>query len=109
MSRYEKIYSMMIEKLEAEMPSRLSYHSLNHILDVLKSAIELAEMENLSAVETELLKVAVLFHDAGFIETVRGHEEVGYSMAKEILPQFGYNESEIKEIGGMIMEQNSNF
>lgn len=103
MSRYEKIYSMMIEKLEAEMPSRLSYHSLNHILDVLKSAIELAEMENLSAVETELLKVAVLFHDAGFIETVRGHEEVGYSMAKEILPQFGYNESEIKEIGGMIM------
>ena len=93
---------MMIEKLEAEMPSRLSYHSLNHILDVLKSAIELAEMENLSAVETELLKVAVLFHDAGFIETVRGHEEVGYSMAKEILPQFGYNESEIKEIGGMI-------
>jgi len=103
MSRYEKVYSMMMEKLEAEMPTKLSYQSLNHILDVLKSAIELAEMENLSDGDTELLKVAVLFHDAGFIETVRGHEDVGYRLAKEILPQFGYDESEIKAIGGMIM------
>ncbi len=103
MSRYEKVYAMMVEKLESEMPSRLSYHSLNHILDVLSSATELAVMENLSANDTELLKVAVLFHDAGFIETVRGHEEVGKKMASDILPQFGFDESEINAIGGMIM------
>lgn len=103
MDRYEKVYSLMIEKLEAEMPSGLSYHSLEHILDVLNAATILARMENLSAAETELLKVAVLFHDAGFTQTVRGHEEVGFKMAKEILPQFGFVENEINEIGGMIM------
>ena len=103
MSRYDKIYSYMTEMLEAEMPGKLSYHSLNHILDVLNAAITLAELEGLSEKETELLKVAVLFHDAGFIKTIRGHEEVGCSMAKEILPPLGFTNEEIEEISGMIM------
>lgn len=103
MSRYDKIYSYMTEKLKAEMPDRLSYHSLNHILDVLNAAIKLAELEGLSEKKTELLKVAVLFHDAGFIKTIRGHEEVGCTMAKEILPPLGFTNEEIEEISGMIM------
>lgn len=103
MSRYEDVYSLMTGKLDAEMPSKLSYHSLNHILDVLKAAVELAELEHLSEKETELLKVAVLFHDAGFIKTVRGHEEVGADMAKEILPGYNFSPAEIQSIVGMIM------
>ena len=103
MNRYEQVFTFMTEKLEAEMPSRLSYHSLNHILDVLSAAINLAELEKLSSTETELLKVAVLFHDAGFIKTVRGHEEIGCTMAKEILPSFGFSIPEIEIISGMIM------
>jgi uncharacterized protein len=103
MSRYDKVYSYMTEKLEAEMPSRLSYHSLNHILDVLNAAITLAELEGLSEKETELLKVAVLFHDAGFIKTIRGHEEVGCAMAKEVLPPLGFTKEEIEAVSGMIM------
>ena len=93
----------MMGKLEKEMPSRLSYHSLNHILDVLKAAVELAELEHLPEKETELLKVAVLFHDAGFIKAIRGHEEIGCDMAKEILPQYGFDMEEIEAIYGMIM------
>ena len=103
MSRYERVYSLMIEKLEAEMPSKLSYHNVDHILDVLKAAVELAEMEKLSAEEIELLKVAALFHDAGFIQTVKGHEEAGSKMAEEILPQFDFTENEIKTIKGMVL------
>ena len=103
MSRYDKVYSFMTEKLEAEMPAKLSYHSLNHILDVLNSAIRLAELEELSEQDSELLKVAVLFHDAGFIKTIRGHEEVGCNMAKEILPGYGFSNIEIEAISGMVM------
>ncbi len=103
MTRYEQVYKLMVGKLETEMPRTLSYHSLQHILDVLRSAIVLAEMEKLSDKEMELLKVAVLFHDAGFISTIKGHEEVGCEMAEEILPQFGYDETEIESIKGMIM------
>lgn len=103
MTRYEKVYSHMLEKLKAEMPTSLSYHSLNHILDVLESAIKLAEMEGLSEADIELLKVAVLFHDAGFVQTIKGHEEAGCKMALEILPDYGFNEKEIEPILGMIM------
>ena len=103
MTRYDKIFSFMIEKLKAELPKQLSYHTLEHILDVLQAAIMLAEAEKVSISETELLKVAVLFHDAGFIHTVHGHEEAGCKMVDDILPKFNYNADEIDLIKETIM------
>lgn len=93
----------MFEKLKAEMPKHLSYHNLEHILDVLQAAIMLAEAERISTIETELLKVSVLFHDAGFIHTIPGHEEAGCKMADEILPGFDYNADEIDIVKSTIL------
>lgn len=93
----------MMEKLKAEMPKHLSYHNLEHILDVLQASTMLAEAEGISVPETELLKVAVLFHDAGFIHTIPGHEEAGCKMVDEILPGFEYNADEIDLIKSTIM------
>ena len=98
MSRYDKVFSMMMEKLKAELPGNLAYHNLEHILDVLQAAITLAELEKLTEKETDLLKVAVLFHDSGYINTVAHHEEVGSDLAGELLPDFGYDENEIQQI-----------
>ena len=103
MSRYDKVFSMMMEKLKAELPGNLAYHNLEHILDVLQAAITLAELEKLTEKETDLLKVAVLFHDSGYINTVAHHEEVGSDLAGELLPDFGYDENEIQQIQAMIL------
>jgi hypothetical protein len=51
----------------------------------------------------ELVKVAVLFHDSGFIQGSKNHEEVGCELAKSNLPGFGYANEEINSICGMIM------
>ncbi len=103
MSRYENTKKFIIDRLKTALPLTLYYHGMHHTLDVLDAAIMIGEKEKISDAEMELLKVAVLFHDAGFIETPEGHEKIGCAMAKENLPRFGYTEKEIEIICGMIM------
>lgn len=103
MSRYELTKEFILGKIERELSPTLTYHSINHVIDVLTAATYLAKAENISEAETELLKVAVLFHDSGFIVSSEKHEEQGCEYAKKFLPDFGYNEQEITEICKIIM------
>lgn len=103
MSRYQLTKDFILGKITRELSPALTYHSYNHVIDVLKAATYLAEAENISEAEAELLKVAVLFHDSGFIVSPEKHEEQGCAYAQEFLPGFGYNEHEITEICKIIM------
>lgn len=91
------------EKLKAEMPTKLSYHNLDHINDVLTSALRIAETEKINKEETNLLRIAALYHDAGFINTYKGHEAEGCLLAKATLPQFGFSTEQLEVICSMIM------
>ena len=93
---------MITKKLEQEMPI-LQYHNINHIRDVLQSAITIGESEKLSIEELNMLKIAALFHDAGFIYTAKGHEEKGADMVKEYLPEYGFSPDQIQQIENMIL------
>lgn len=88
--------------LSKEMPN-LQYHNVQHIYDVLNAALNIAESEQLTEDEIKLLRLAVLFHDAGFIRSSSNHEERGVEMAREILPAYGLDESQINIITSMIM------
>lgn len=65
--------------------------------------MEIAAAENLSEKDIRLLRIAVLYHDAGFIYVYKNHEERGCEMAKKHLPAFGFNNKEIDAICKMIM------
>ena len=93
----------ILQKLENELSGNLTYHGLHHTLDVLNAALEIAKVEKISKAEIKLLRIAVLFHDAGFTRVYKDHEEKGCELAKEILPSFGYSNEEISIICGMIM------
>ena len=43
------------------------YHSYEHAIDVMQRAIYLSEQENLPVDEIEMMALAGLFHDTGFI------------------------------------------
>jgi TolB-like protein/predicted metal-dependent HD superfamily phosphohydrolase len=88
--------------LEAEMPS-LPYHNIHHIQDVLQAAVRIAETEQVTGENLALIRIAALFHDAGFIRAARGHETHGADMAKEILPAYGLSEEQIESICSMIL------
>jgi HD superfamily phosphodiesterase len=99
---FEGVRDFVINKLRRELSSKLHYHSVEHTLDVEDAVGRLAEMENVNGHEKMLLKTGALFHDLGFCETYDGHEDVAIRMAQENLPDFGYSESDIKIIQGLI-------
>jgi len=93
----------ILAKLRQELSPTLTYHGYHHTLDVLEAALKIAAAENISDEERKLLRIAVLFHDAGFIHVYKNHEEKGCEMAREFLPGFGFDEKQVDIIEGMIM------
>jgi uncharacterized protein len=103
LNTYSSEEKFILQKLENELPEGLTYHGLHHTLDVFNAAMKIAAAENLTAAEMKLLRIAVLYHDAGFIATYKNHEEKACELVKENLPCFGYTAQEIAVICGMIM------
>ncbi|HLY71325.1 MAG TPA: YitT family protein [Puia sp.] len=99
----EKATQFILDKMAAELPSYLTYHSIRHTKEVLQYADELAEAEKITGDDLVILRTAAAYHDAGFLETYAGHEEISCSVAQTYLPQFGYNDIQIKRICDLIM------
>ena len=74
--QYDKVYSFLINKLEKELPSWLTYHNVDHTKNVIQSVEYLAKAEHISGDALIELKTAALFHDAGFLENHNKHEEI---------------------------------
>ena len=70
--------------LSAQLDKKLCYHNIDHTLDVIEQAEQIALSEKISpAKEILLLKVAALFHDTGFLYVYTGHEEKSCEIARE--------------------------
>lgn len=95
--------AFIISLLTEEISAALLYHNIDHTLDVLDVAMKIGEAEDLSPEEIQLLRIAVLFHDAGFVRTYNNHEAGGCDMVREHLPGFYFSQEQIEIICGMIM------
>jgi len=93
----------ILNKLRRELPERLTYHGVDHSIDVYESAQRIAKAEGLSNYEQKLLLTAALFHDSGFIKSREGHEEESCKIARQHLPGYNYRPVEIEIICDMIM------
>jgi uncharacterized protein len=98
-----KVEHFILEKLKQELPANLTYHGYHHTLDVYHAAKRLAELEHVRGSDLILLKTAALYHDVGFTVRYRSHEEAGCQIARDTLPEFGFNTKQIERICGMIM------
>ena len=92
----------ILQYLKEQLPDNLTYHGLHHTLDVLDAALKIAASENLSEDEIKLLRIAILYHDAGFTAKYKNHEDKGCEMVRKNLPAFGYSDKEIEIVCGMI-------
>ena len=103
MINFSEAEHFIIEKLKHGLSKELTYHSFNHTMDVLNSALIIAQAENISTDEVKFLRIGVLLHDSGFLFTYKNHEEKSCAWAKEILPPFGFDETSIEKICALIM------
>lgn len=101
---YRAAKQFILARLRAELSDQLYYHGLHHTMDVLRVAGELCAAENVRGRELGLVKIAALFHDAGFVKNKHaGHEAEGCLMVRDALPHFGYSPADIGVVCGMIM------
>lgn len=93
----------MIGRLSRELSPHLTYHSLYHTQDdVLPAAARLGRASGLNEEEYLALTTAALFHDTGFIETYDDHEAGSITLARAILPEFGYSPGQIDRVAELI-------
>lgn len=100
---YHKAEVYILNRLKNELSATLSYHGYHHTIDVMTAAMKLADAENLPEEEKKLLRIAVAFHDAGFIYMYKDHEEKSCEMSREVLPSLGFSGEQMDIICGMIM------
>jgi uncharacterized protein len=104
MTLYENIYQRVFQMLETELPSFLTYHSPLHTAYVLEKAEVIAMNENVTIEEDlQLIKIAAMLHDIGFIKHYKNHEETGCDIASEILKELSFDKEDIEKVCGMIM------
>jgi uncharacterized protein len=100
----EKAQKYVLKQLQTRLDSTLFYHGVHHTIDVVNAVMEIARMEGITDPESVLLLwTAALYHDSGFMTTYEGHEEAGCTLAREVLPGFGYNAEQVEKVCGMIL------
>ncbi len=103
---FEKVSSYIQEVLKTQLSPLLQYHSYDHTMLVLKSAVEIASIELIHNKEDLIiLKTAVLFHDCGFLKTYeKNTEEEACIVARKNLLNFNYSTNQIEIICNLIMK-----
>lgn len=101
--QFHDLQEIILDKMERELPRDLHYHNVKHTVDVVTEVELIGWAEGISDDDLLLLKTAALFHDMGHIHSYTEHEYYSTVMAKEILPDYNYTESQINQICEIIM------
>jgi len=94
----------VISLLGKRLASTLTYHNVDHTLDVATQCMTIAKEEGVTNKQTLLeLQIAALYHDTGFLYVYKGHEEKSCELARKELPGFGVNKKAIDNICEIIL------
>lgn len=101
--KFSEAKRFILQKLKKELPQHLSYHSVEHVKDVVDAARQIGKSEGIKGIDMKLLLTAALFHDSGFLKGPKEHEKVSCDIVRKYLPDYGYDAEQIETICGMIM------
>ena len=93
----------IVLELLLKLAPELYYHSISHTLDVFRTSRNIALSEGVSDSDLELIQVAALFHDTGFLEKSIGHEEISCKLAQNSLGHLGFDKKQISSVCDMIL------
>ncbi len=79
------------------------YHNWDHVLDVYERTKYLSKKENINDDLSEMLYIAVFFHDIGYIKDIQNHEYISAKTAEEFLEKHNYPKDKIDIIKSIIL------
>lgn len=100
---YKHAEKFIVKTLKEGLSPDLTYHNINHMVDVCAAAERIGKGEGIKGDELFLLKTAALYHDGGFVEQYANNEPIGARMAREALPDYGYSDAELDVIEELIL------
>lgn len=103
MKGYIKLRKKALEILHSELPDDLTYHGLEHTLDVLKVCNQYIRREKVNSYDAKLLRIGALLHDIGFIISNIDHEKKGVEIAKKLMNEFKFSRKDFNVVKGLIM------
>jgi len=93
-----------INILKESLPKYLTYHSLEHTLDVYDETLRIAKSERITSNDDlNILLTAAIYHDLGFVVSELNHEQQSSIICMNILPKFDYTDIEINRVCEVIM------
>ncbi len=72
---YQEQYPLVVRQLTHGLDARYTYHGLRHTLDVIEQSEQIGMAMQCSKEQIQILKIAALFHDLGFLNVRKGHEK----------------------------------
>lgn len=100
----KKLYDEVIRQLTCHIPNSYTYHNVQHTKDVIASAYRFSlHYSSISEKSRKCLLTAALLHDYGYKVQYENNTPIAADYAKEILPEYGYSESEICHIQSLII------
>ncbi|WP_299225747.1 Pycsar system effector family protein [uncultured Psychroserpens sp.] len=99
----ENAEKFVFDLLKNELDQTFLYHNYKHTERVLKSTREIIENTDISKENAEILELAAIFHDTGYIDGAEDHEEKSCKIAKEFLTKQDVDEAKIEAVNKCIM------
>ncbi|MPQ46542.1 HD domain-containing protein [Marinifilum sp. N1E240] len=103
MNIIQKAEKYVTNLIEESFRPIFTYHNLEHTKNVVKHSGKIAAEIELSEEDTEILILAAWFHDSGYYEDFRTHEEISAKNARKFLTDNNYDENKIAKIEEAIL------
>ena len=101
--QFDLLQRHVLDRLARELPPAITYHNVEHTQNVMAAARRLGIAENCAPDDLMLLQTAALLHDIGFVQSHIDHEKAGADIARQLLPQFGYDTRQTETVCQTIM------
>ena len=99
---FKKVKKFVFDLFKNKLSSQVVYHNFEHTVSVVKAVREIANGENISEDDLEVLLLAAWFHDTGFIQGYDNHEEKSKTIAHEFLTENNMPKDKIDRILSLI-------
>lgn len=100
---YDDVLDDICNKLLHELNPSYKYHTLRHTLDVIETSVCIAQAEGLYDDEMNVLKIAALFHDTGYLFQRANHEQASVNFFNRVVSNYDFPLEEKERIASCIM------
>ncbi len=99
---FSDVKTFVFNLFKERLPLNTVYHNQNHTSYVVNAANEIGLSQNLSEDELESVLLAAWFHDTGYIEGAKNHEERSMDIVTTYLTERNFSKEKITQVNALI-------